>query len=174
MASDVESASLLRRIRIALVVFIIGLVLSGVTAFPLLWELSIIGRLLGVDPSEPALYGDGLRFWIALVWRGLQDTYADYPFIAYGTDWLAFAHLMIALFFLPVYRDPQRYRANLLCGIAACVLVVPLALICGPIRDIPLYWRLIDCSFGVVGIIPLLYALRLTDRLPPFRVARGQ
>lgn len=174
MASDVESASLVRRIRVALVLFIIALVLSGVTAFPLLWELSLIGKILGVDPAEPALYGDGLRFWIALVWRGLQDTYAEYPFIAYGTDWLAFAHLMIALFFLPVYRDPQRYRGNLLCGIAACVLVIPLALICGPIREIPFYWRLIDCSFGIVGIIPLLYALRLTDRLPPFSVALRQ
>ena len=159
-------ASILRRIRIALILFIIGLVLSGVTAFPLLWELSILGRLLGVDPTEPTAYGDGLRFWIALVWRGLDDTYADYPFIAYGTDWLAFAHLMIALFFVPVYRDPQRYRANLVCGIAACASVIPLALICGLLREIPFYWRLIDCSFGIVGVIPLFYALRLTARLP--------
>lgn len=165
MAAE-SAASLLRRIRIALALFIVGLVLSGVTAFPLLRELEILGGVLGVDPNEPAAYGDGLRFWIALVWRGLRDTYADYPFIAYGTDWLAFAHLMIALFFLPVYRDPQRYRANLICGIAACAFVIPLALICGPIREIPFYWRLIDCSFGIAGVIPLLYALRLTDRMP--------
>jgi hypothetical protein len=37
----------------------------------------------------------------------------------------------------------------------ACVLVIPLALIFGPIRGIPFFHRLIDCSFGVVGIIPL-------------------
>jgi hypothetical protein len=42
----------------------------------------------------------------------------------------------------------------------ACVLVIPLAMICGPIRGIPLYWRLIDCSFGVVGIIPLWFCRR--------------
>jgi len=38
----------------------------------------------------------------------------------------------------------------------ACVGVIPLALICGPLRGIPFYWQLIDCSFGVVGFIPLL------------------
>jgi len=37
----------------------------------------------------------------------------------------------------------------------ACAMVVPLALICGAIRGIPFDWRLIDCSFGVVGGIPL-------------------
>jgi hypothetical protein len=37
----------------------------------------------------------------------------------------------------------------------ACVAIIPLAFICGSIRQIPLYWRLIDCSFGVFGIIPL-------------------
>ena len=41
--------------------------------------------------------------------------------------------------------------AALYTGIAACLAVIPLALICGPIRGIPFYWRLIDCSFGVIG-----------------------
>ena len=40
----------------------------------------------------------------------------------------------------------------------ACGLVVPLALICGPLRGIPFFWRLIDCSFGILGIIPLWIA----------------
>jgi hypothetical protein len=38
--------------------------------------------------------------------------------------------------------------------------VIPLALICGSIRGIPFYWRLIDGSFGVIGLIPLIYCLR--------------
>ena len=33
------------------------------------------------------------------------------------------------------------------------------------IRGIPLAWRLIDCSFGVIGAIPLLIALRKTTLL---------
>ena len=45
-------------------------------------------------------------------------------------------------------------------GIIACTGVIPLALIAGPIRSIPPYWRLIDCSFGVIGVFPLLICLR--------------
>ena len=30
----------------------------------------------------------------------------------------------------------------------------------GTIRQIPFYWRVIDCSFGVLGIIPLLLVRR--------------
>jgi len=41
----------------------------------------------------------------------------------------------------------------------ACAGIVPLALICGPIRGIPFWWTVIDISFGVFGVIPL-YAVR--------------
>jgi len=50
-------------------------------------------------------------------------------------------------------------------ALIGCILVLPLALICGPLRGIPLYWRLIDCSFGVFGALPLLYCVRLTRLL---------
>jgi hypothetical protein len=39
-------------------------------------------------------------------------------------------------------------------------------LISGPIRGVPFFWTLIDCSFGIVGAIPLLYCLRLTGSPP--------
>jgi hypothetical protein len=45
-------------------------------------------------------------------------------------------------------------------GMIACVAVVPLALIAGPIRGLPWWWLLIDISFGVFGVIPLLIAYR--------------
>jgi hypothetical protein len=48
----------------------------------------------------------------------------------------------------------------------------PLALICGPIRGIPFYWQLIDCSFGFFGMIPLLLCLRDVGRLE-IRQKRG-
>ena len=47
----------------------------------------------------------------------------------------------------------------------ACVLVIPLALIAGPIRGIPFFWQIVDCSFGVFGIIPLWYCRRMIQRL---------
>jgi len=156
---------LLGRIRWVVAVFIVGLILSGVTAYPLLYELGILGRLLGIDPAvDPGSY-TGLQHWIAFVWQALRDEQVRYPFLAYGTDWLAFGHIVIALFFIPAWRDPVRYRAVFVCGLVACVGVFLNALICGPIRGIPFYWRLIDCSFGVFAGILLFYVLRLTDRL---------
>jgi hypothetical protein len=50
-------------------------------------------------------------------------------------------------------------------GLIACALVIPLALICGAVRQIPIGWRLVDCSFGIFGAIPLGYCLRLTKGL---------
>ena len=145
--------------------FIIALIASGVTAFPLRWELGLLSSWLGIEPgADPASLGS-LRYWIAHVREGLEQSYGRYPFLAYGTDWLAFAHLMIAVFFIGPFRDPTKHDWTLISGLIACASIIPLALICGQIRGIPLYWRLIDCSFGVFGAIPLLYCLHLSRDL---------
>ena len=96
---------------------------------------------------------------------GLRDSYTRHPWLAYGTDWLAFAHIVIAIFFIGPLIDPVRNIWVVQAGLIACALVIPLALICGPIREIPFGWRLIDCSFGIVGAIPLYYCLRLARGL---------
>ena len=142
-----------------------GLVVSGLTAFPLLQELSLLCRWLGI--SDPANYQSlsGLRGWIAFVFFELEKTYATFPFIGYGTDWLAFGHLVIALFFIGPFRDPVGNAWVLRVGLVACAGVIPLALICGAIRGIPFGWRLLDCSFGLLGTIPLLYCLSLTKKI---------
>lgn len=156
----------LKKIRIAIIIVMFGLFLSGVTAFPLLHELNFISSLLtgGSTDLNPVSH-EGFTHWILKVREGLEITYANYPFIAYGTDWLAFAHLMIMLFFILPYRDPIRYEGVLHVGIWSSVLIFPLALICGAIREIPIWWRLIDCSFGALCIPPLIYAIRLTRKL---------
>ncbi|MEO5917304.1 MAG: hypothetical protein ABIS50_23950 [Luteolibacter sp.] len=148
-----------------MLLFIIGLAISGLTAFPLLLELRLLGRLLDAAPDSLPQDHGGLAFWIITVRNGLEATYAGYPWIAYGTDWLAFGHLVIAGFFVGPLINPLSSKSTLWTGIAACVAVIPLAMICGPLRGIPLYWRLIDCSFGVIGIIPLIYCLRLLKRI---------
>jgi hypothetical protein len=149
------------RFRIVMILFIVGLVVSGVTAFPLLLELRLLARMLGVGDVASAAGHTGLQFWILTVRWGLENTYREYPWIAYGTDWLAFGHIVIALFFVGPLLRPGGSRQVLYTGMAACLLVLPLALICGGVRGIPLYWRMIDCCFGVFGIIPLIYCLRL-------------
>lgn len=164
---------LTRRIRILLTLFIIGLVLSGLTAFPLEAELNATARFLGAtDFSNPGDYS-GLTQWIVLVRNALSETYAKYPFMAYGTDWLAFAHLMIAVAFIGPLRDPVKNIWVIEFGMIACAAILPLAFICGPLRGIPFYWQLIDCSFGVVGIIPLWWCRRLTLRLAALEEPRA-
>jgi len=45
------------------------------------------------------------------------------------------------------------------------LLVIPYAFIFGAIRGIPFWWRLIDCSFGVFGIIPVWLRKSWADEL---------
>lgn len=156
---------LLRRYRLILGIFIVGLVISGVTAFPLNHELDLLARLLGVDTLAPQSAPHDLGRWILTVRDGLREMYAAHPWIAYGTDWLAFAHIVLAIFFIGPWRAPVRNVWVLHAGLIACLLVLPLALVCGPLRGIPLYWRLLDCSFGVLGALPLLYCLKLVKRM---------
>lgn len=153
-------AVLLRRIRVWLVLFIAGLVLSGLTAFPLEHETAELNRIFAVAPTPPAGHEPGLHTWLRRVHEGIVTTNRIYPFLAYGTDWLAFAHLVIALVFVGPLIDPVRNRWVLVFGVIACAGVVPLAVIAGQVRGIPIYWRLIDCSFGVFGAFPLLLCLR--------------
>jgi hypothetical protein len=85
--------------------------------------------------------------------------------MAYGTDWLAFGHFVIALAFRWPLKDPVRYSGLFTWGMIACVALVPFAAVMGHIRHIPLGWRLIDCSFGIFGFVPLYLCRRYTQQL---------
>lgn len=160
-----KSSKAVRNFRVAMSVFIVGLVLSGVTAFPLLSELRYAESLFAKGALLSNLEGSGIASWIHKIVMGLDTTYASYPWIGYGTDWLAFGHIMIAIFFIGPFVDPTSCRWNIYAGMISCILVIPLAFICGSIRDIPIFWRLIDCSFGVLGIVPLFYCLKLSRKI---------
>lgn len=158
-----DSARLIYRIRLLLWLFIMGLAISGATALPLETELRSL---------TPWVSGDsGLARWLWKVQSGLVETNAKYPFIAYGTDWLAFAHFVIAIAFIGPLRDPIRNIWVIEFGMIACVLVIPFALCMGGFRGIPLGWRLIDCSFGVFGIIPLWMCWRQISLLSQSKAA---
>lgn len=150
----------LRRIRFWLAAFIAGLVLSGVTAFPLQSELRWLVSFLHAVSLQSIAESTGLLPWIERVYIALSITNARYPFLAYGTDWLAFAHLVIAATFIGPYIDPVRNKWVITFGLVACAGVIPLALIAGAMRGIPLAWRFLDCSFGILGSVPLLICKR--------------
>ncbi len=162
---DAQQARLLRLTRVLLVGVIVGLVLSGVTAFPLPQEVRLLCEWMGIKPSAHLSDFSGLKSWIVQVRNGLNATEARRPFLFYGTDWLAFAHLVIAGLFIGPIKDPVRNVWVVKWGVMACVAVIPLALIAGAIRGIPFEWRLIDCSFGVVATVPLLVCLRCIGQL---------
>ena len=166
MASELQTKpQLLRSIRLWLSLFILGLILSGLTAFPLEQETAWLASFFDTYPILP----DSIIQWVARVHAALLDTNLHYPFLAYGTDWLGFAHLVLAIAFLGPLRDPVRNKWVLQFGVIACIAVIPLALIAGPIRGIPPLWRAIDCGFGVFGAIPLLICLHRVKRLEQFQ-----
>ncbi len=136
------------QIRNWILFFIVGISLSGITAFPIETELEFLD-------AHPDFFPAFLSNWIHEIYIGVHATNASYPFLSYGTDWLAFAHLIIALLFIGPLRDPVKNRWVIDWGMLSCIAVFPLAFIAGPARNIPFFHQLIDCSFGVLGIIPL-------------------
>lgn len=143
-----NSESLKKTIRVWIVIFIIALILSGITAFALETELAWLNNFFENKTS-------GLSVWIHKVYTALHQTNLNYPFLAYGYDWLAFSHLVIAVSFIGPFKDPVRNKWVIQFGMIACCMIFPLAFIAGYVRQIPFYWQLIDCSFGVIGLVPL-------------------
>lgn len=120
------------RIRLTIVFFIVALVVSGVTAFPIETELRWL-------TNHPELVPHPIFSFVNNAYEGISYTNQMYPMMAYGYDWLAFAHLVIAMAFIGPLKDPVRNSWVIEWAMLACVAVIPLALIAGPIRGIPLY-----------------------------------
>ena len=147
-------ANLRKRIRGMIIFFMVALILSGVTAFPVYTELQWIQDHQVFAPDSL------LGAFLFKVWLGVKAVNDQFPFLFYGYDWLAFAHIVIAMAFIGPYKDPVRNQWIIDWAILACVAVFPLALIAGPIRGIPWFHILIDCSFGLLGLIPLFITRR--------------
>jgi hypothetical protein len=157
-----------RRIRLLTWLFIIGLVVSGATAIPLVAELDWLVNWTGARQlvEMPAsTNAPAWALWLVKVQTTLHEVTGKFPFLSYGTDWLAFGHFVIAIAFIGALRDPVRNRWLFDFGLIACVLVIPFALVFGAVRGIPFWWRLIDCSFGVVGFVPLWFCRRWAHEL---------
>lgn len=145
----------LLKIRIWLGMFILGLVISGLTVFPIKSAMVVLLEWFGAGTEIEKLFPEVSQMMM-YVHEGVTLTLEQYPFIFYGTDWLGFAHVLLGLLFIGPLKDPIKNIWVIEFGIIACILVVPFAFICGPSRGIPIYWTLVDCCFGIFGIIPLL------------------
>lgn len=140
-----------------LIFFMLALFLSGVTAIPIEKELSFLVKMAEDNTT--------INSWLQRVYDGFHEMNQQYAFLAYGYDWLAFAHFTLAILFIGPLKDPVKNKWVIEFGMIACVLIIPFALVAGYYRGIPFWWRLIDCSFGVIGIIPLFICLNLINKL---------
>ena len=143
-------------IRRWLMFFMIALIISGATAF------DVHGGIVWIRNHIQISWAND---WLKEVYDAIVETDQKYSFLFYGYDWLAFAHIVIALAFIGPYRDPVKNEWVIQFGMIACILVIPVALLFGAIRHIPFWWRMVDCSFGVVGFVPLWIVWRKTMRL---------
>ncbi len=137
--------------------FIVSLFLSGLTAIPLETELGFLTRFFPLDTP--------IGSWLDKVYMALHQTNKEYPFLAYGYDWLAFAHFALAILFIGPLKNPVKNKWVIEFGMLACAMIIPFALLAGHYRCIPIWWRLIDCSFGIIGTIPLFICIRKINQL---------
>jgi len=146
--------------RTYIIAFQLGLFISGITAFFIPEGISIVQKMISV-------FAPSLSDWLSYVSTGIHQTNEQFKFIYYGTDWLAFAHILFALLFIGPLKDPIRNKWVLQFGLIACLLIFPTALIAGWVRDIPLIWRFLDMAFGIIGIIILSLAFTQLKKIQP-------
>lgn len=146
----------MKTVKRALLFFMVMLFLSGLTAIPVVPELKWLAAHF---PFEGSIKNKFTELLIAIT-----TTEKNFPNLLYGYDWLAFAHFILAILFIGPYRDPVRNTWVIDFGIIACILIIPFAFVAGHYRQVPVWWRLVDCSFGVLGLVPLLIAKqRISD-----------
>jgi len=146
----------LKRARLMLGIVALGLLISGVTIWPATWELELlIDSVWGSGPPGGVMHAFLLR-----VTEAIDSVGAEYPFLFYAGDWLAFAMIVLAILFYGARRDPVRNVWIVQCGLIMCVLVPVLAAICVPLRGLPLRWFWVDTAFAPAAGLPLWIALR--------------
>jgi hypothetical protein len=158
--TTLSETALLTRIRTCVLFLILGLFISGITAIPLQPELAFLVRFFA-QGNPP----DALGAWLLQIQTAVNEVGGRWPFLALGTDWLAFGHMVIGIGFIGLLRDPVRNEWLVTWGIIACALVIPWAWGFGWLREIPWGWRLVDSSFGVGGLVPLLIIRRYVGEL---------
>ncbi len=157
-------ATLLRRIRVLLVLFMAGLVLCGLSIFPLKQQIDLVAGAFGPGTLTDRIFPP-MAQWIDELHEGITYVHTDYPFLFYCTDWVGFAMIVIALVFIGPIRDPVRNIWVIQFGMLTCLLTIPAIVICGTIRGFPAFWFVLDSLFGIGGLMLLYPAFRWTRQL---------
>src|SRR5436190_2096707 len=146
------------RIKAAIIITILGLLLNGISSLPLRTELNI---LLSYSSHLPQFLVD----WWTYVNQGVLETSEKYNFMRYGFDWLAFAHLTIAIAFLGPLRDPIKNQWVVKWGMIVSALGIVMAFGWERLRDIPLWWSFVDAGISYFAFLILWLCNRWIEKL---------
>lgn len=105
------------RCQMCICLIITGLILCGITAFPIETELSILVQHSVAD----SLMGN----WLNSIYQAIRFTNQHYPYLNYGTDWLAFAHLILAFLFVGPLINPVKNIWVIQFGIVSAIFDLP-------------------------------------------------
>ena len=150
-----------KRAKYMLISVSIGLFISGVTIWPAITELKLglsILNTLGLGETQLFEFTTQIRESLIVIKK-------DHPQIMYGYDWLAFAHIVLAILFYGAAKDPVRNRWVIKCGLIMCALIPVLAAIAIPFRSIPYFWFFIDFAFTPAAAIPLFIAFKDVSKI---------
>jgi hypothetical protein len=146
----------LKRAKWMLAIVAFGLFVSGVTVWPAVLELKLAVSILWGDAAPTS----ALHSFILEAIEGLEYVGENYPFLLYAHNWLAFAHIMLAILFAGAIRDPVRNVWIVQAGLIICALILVLAIFAIPARVFPSSWFWIDFAFAPGAALPLWIALR--------------
>ena len=96
-----EEIKLRKSIKRWTIFFVLFLIMSGLTAFPIETELAWLANHSSFLPQF-------IQNWLDKIYESVRSTNEIYPQLSYGTDWLAFAHIVIAVAFIGPLLDPVK------------------------------------------------------------------
>ena len=153
-----------RRVRFLVFVFIVLLILGGLSAFFIVETANIAQQLSG----KGSFIGERLPSvaeWVSKIHDAIAETAEKHPFMFYGTDWVGFSHFMMVIACIGVLREPVRNIWVIQFALIGCILMIPMTLVIGAARDLPWFWQLFDCGIGAVGAILFFICYRYVRRL---------
>jgi hypothetical protein len=159
-----EENKLLFKIRVMLGVVIAGLLITTIAAFPIVTNIQLLDKVVG-EGTAIGNFLPPLGEWITYASSTVAELDRQHPFLFYASDWMVFAHMVIAIVFIGPWRDPVKNIWVIEWGMIACLVIIPTAMIAGEVREIPFFWRLVDSMFGVLCIIPLYLVRKWTIAL---------
>jgi len=150
----------MKRVRIIIIAFSAIFFLSGLTVFPVEWEIRTLLKVLWGNSAPNEGMFPAIHQMLISINNDLPLLKSQYPYIFYGFDWLGFAFIIMTILFLGTLRDPVRNKWIFQFALISCILVIPMAFIFAPLRGLPWTWAFVDSSFGVFGAIPLIIILK--------------